>query len=171
MDRLQYLLIKLSEESTEVSKIALKTAQFGMDEKHPELSQTNKERIHSELNDLNAVVKLLNMEFDFNYEIDQQKVLEKFDKIDKYYNYSKQLGLVRDQVRREIMENKVTSLNEIMPIKHILYRDGVKIAESEDAKDIENAWRPAKAEHWLWERDGVTILESPSGTRSNLQPM
>lgn len=67
--------------------------------------------------------------------------------------------------------SKVQSLNEIMPKKHILYRDGIKIAESTDAKEIEKSWRPAKAEHWLWERDGETILESPSGTRSNFQPM
>ena len=92
MNRLQYLLMKLAEECSEVSQISLKTMQFGMDEKHPEMTQTNKERIHGELNDLNGIIMMLNCEFDFNYQVDKDAMYKKVDKVNHYYKYSQELG-------------------------------------------------------------------------------
>ena len=43
----QFLLLKLAEEASEISQIALKTAQFGMFETIPGGSENNAERIHS----------------------------------------------------------------------------------------------------------------------------
>ena len=51
------LLYKLAEEAMEVGKEAMKAAQFGLDDYHEEVS--NLERLANELNDLIAVVRLL----------------------------------------------------------------------------------------------------------------
>lgn len=96
MDREQYLLGKLAEEASEISQIALKTQQFGMDEVYEEAS--NKERCHEELNDLLSIVKMLNVECNFDYRqpnINLDVYLKKVDKVNKYYNYSKELGRVK----------------------------------------------------------------------------
>lgn len=46
MTRLQLLLSKLAEEGAEVAQIALKTAQFGIEETCPSQPFTNAERAH-----------------------------------------------------------------------------------------------------------------------------
>lgn len=94
MNRLQYLLNKLAEEAAEVGQIALKTSQFGMDECLANQPYDNRARIHQELDDLMAIVELLNNEFNFEYvgNIARRKV--KKDKVEHYYQYSVQLGLV-----------------------------------------------------------------------------
>lgn len=94
MNRLQYLLLKLAEEASEISQIALKTSQFGLEEVCPNQPLTNKERVHGELNDLLAIVCILNEEFDFEFRADEIKIDEKKLKISKYYDYSKTLGMV-----------------------------------------------------------------------------
>lgn len=95
MDREQFLLMKLAEEASDVTHLALKAAQFGMSEKHPELQETNKARLHNELNDLLVIVDLLDAEFDFNFEKPLDYKENKLPKLDKYFNYSKQLGKVQ----------------------------------------------------------------------------
>jgi NTP pyrophosphatase (non-canonical NTP hydrolase) len=67
MNREQFLLTKLAEECAEVAQMALKTQQFGMNESKPGQLATNKDRLHAELNDLNAIVQMLNDEFGFDY--------------------------------------------------------------------------------------------------------
>jgi hypothetical protein len=94
MNREQFLLMKLAEEASEVAQIALKTVQFGMDEKHPELTQTNKERIFAELNDLLSIVEMLKLEFDFDFKFSDKQASEKMARVCKYYNYSRKLGKV-----------------------------------------------------------------------------
>jgi len=94
MNREQYLLTKLAEECNEVAQMALKTQQFGMEEKHPDLTLNNKERLHEELNDLNGIVKMLNDEFGFNYSPSNKQMIYKSRKVDKFYHYSVNLGLV-----------------------------------------------------------------------------
>jgi hypothetical protein len=95
LNRLQYLLCKLAEESSEIAQIALKTQQFGLEERYPKDPKNNKERIHSELNDLNAIIELLNEEFSFGYKYDPYYIIEKEKKLNHYFEYSKQLGMIQ----------------------------------------------------------------------------
>lgn len=97
MDRLQYLLMKLAEEAVEISQISLKSAQFGLNEKHPDLTETNKERIHAELNDLNGIITMLNCEYGFDYLMNTKAMYKKIDKVNHFYGYSKELGMVTDE--------------------------------------------------------------------------
>lgn len=94
MKRAQYLLGKLAEEAAEVSQIALKTQQFGLDEIRVGQPFTNAERIKQELNDLNAIIKMLNDEFDFDYAPDENAIVEKIVKVGKYYALSRWLNQV-----------------------------------------------------------------------------
>lgn len=88
----------MAEEASEVAQIALKTQQFGFNEVYPGQPLTNKERVHLELNDLIAVVAMLNTEFDFGFSPDEEQGLAKKNKVNKYYNLSVTLGEVNDKV-------------------------------------------------------------------------
>lgn len=89
MNRLEFLLIKVAEEASEIAQIALKTAQFGLEEVKPGQSLTNRERMYHELDDLNAMVALLNKEFNFEYEPSSTRQLIKIVKVEDYYQYSR----------------------------------------------------------------------------------
>lgn len=95
MSHEQYLLIKLAEEASEVAQIALKTAQFGMLGKNPELAENNQQRIHGELNDLLAIVDGLNNNFNFGFKPNVLAKMAKIQKVYIYMGYSKQLGMVK----------------------------------------------------------------------------
>ncbi|MCH7333454.1 hypothetical protein [Acinetobacter modestus] len=92
----QFLLNKLAEEASEIAQIALKTAQFGMTEKHPDLPLNNLERIQVELNDLLAVVDELNTWCKFGFQPDYAAKINKIEKLNKYLGYSIQLGKVEN---------------------------------------------------------------------------
>ncbi|RSE13342.1 hypothetical protein [Acinetobacter johnsonii] len=92
----QFLLMKLAEEASEIAQIALKTAQFGMTEKHPDLPLNNKERIHFELNDLNAIVDELNSWTDFEYKPNYEAKIKKIEKLNTFLGYSVRLGKVEN---------------------------------------------------------------------------
>lgn len=92
----QFLLTKLAEEASEIAQIALKTQQFGFDEKHPDLAFTNKERIKQELNDIMAIIEVMNDKLDFGYVKDTEAIAQKKVKLDKYLRYSIGLGLVQE---------------------------------------------------------------------------
>lgn len=94
MNRQQLLLAKLAEECSEVAQIALKTQQFGLDEKRPGQPYANRERIHQEINDMLAVIEMLNKEFNFDFKPSRLKILNKKKKINKYADYSVRLGQV-----------------------------------------------------------------------------
>lgn len=87
MNRLEYLLTKLAEEAAEVSKDALKASQFGLNSDY--MGSTNREKLHAELNDLLAVTKMLNTEYDFGYITDYDNMVPKINKVDKYWSYIK----------------------------------------------------------------------------------
>lgn len=92
----QFLLMKLAEEASEIAQIALKTAQFGMTEKHPDLPLNNKERIHSELNDLLAIVDELNSWSNFGFKENYEAKIQKIMKLNTYLGYSIRLGKVEN---------------------------------------------------------------------------
>ena len=94
MNREQYLLTKLGEEATEIAQIALKTQQFGKGEKYHKHDLNNEERINVEFNDLLAIVDLLNQEFGYDLKPIPSFKIAKQAKIEQYYEYSKDLGMV-----------------------------------------------------------------------------
>lgn len=94
MNRLQLLLAKLSEEGSEIAQIALKTQQFGLNEKCPGQPYTNAERVHQEIDDLMAAVEMLNEEFGFGYSPNRERIEAKKIKVNQFAEYSKTLGLV-----------------------------------------------------------------------------
>jgi hypothetical protein len=96
MNKLQHLLTKLAEEGSEIAQIALKTQQFGPSEVMPGQPLTNYQRCHQELNDLHAIVEMLNDYHDFGYQPDREAIENKKAKVLKYLAYSIELGMVDD---------------------------------------------------------------------------
>lgn len=94
MNRTQYLLCKLAEESVEVAQITLKSQQFGIHEVFPGQPLSNGERIHLELDDLNAQIEMLNEESGFSYVPNRARMDAKKEKVNRYYEYSKDLAQV-----------------------------------------------------------------------------
>jgi hypothetical protein len=92
MELEQYYLIKLAEEASKISQIALKTARFGLANFHPGSKKTNRELIHQELTDLLAVVSALNNFHDLGYVVDTDLMEVRLNKIQKYLGVSIELG-------------------------------------------------------------------------------
>lgn len=100
MTEIQYLLGKLAEEASELAQIALKTQQFGLNEQCPGLEFTNLQRIEQEFNDVLGVIKMIYLLIDKDgladgniYE-NKELIIAKISKVNKYMEYSKQLGMV-----------------------------------------------------------------------------
>ena len=93
MTLLQYLLIKLSEESTEISKVALKSVQFGLDDHHPQKAITNRQDICNELDDMQAAIEMLN-EAGLGYTPNRENIERKKEKVIKFLTYSVHCGTV-----------------------------------------------------------------------------
>lgn len=94
MKNWQYLLLKLSEECNEVGQMASKNMHFGTEETQTGGVQTNRERLHAEINDLLAIIELLNEEEGFDFTPDPDKIAFKKEKVNFYREYSRSLGLV-----------------------------------------------------------------------------
>lgn len=94
MNRCQYLLGKLAEECAEVSQMAMKSQQFGLPEIYHVQSLTNAERTHHELDDVMAIIEMLNEEFNFGYLPNSIRIERKKDKVNRYAEYSKSQGLL-----------------------------------------------------------------------------
>ncbi len=94
MKNWQYLLLKLSEECNEVGQMASKNMHFGTEETQTGGVQTNRERLHAEINDLLAIVELLNEEEGFDFTPDPDKIARKKEKVKYFREYSRSLGLV-----------------------------------------------------------------------------
>lgn len=94
MNQLQHLLTKLAEEGAEVAQIALKTQQFGPNEVMPGQPLDNFERCHHELDDMLAIVEMLNEQYDFGYAPNRERVAIKKAKVRKYLGFSIHLGMV-----------------------------------------------------------------------------
>jgi hypothetical protein len=94
MNLLQHYLTKLAEEGSEVAQIALKTQQFGPYEVMPGQPLNNVERCHQELDDLWAIVEMLNVSCGFGYSQNREHIEAKKTKVLKYLGYSIHLGMV-----------------------------------------------------------------------------
>lgn len=96
MNRLQYLLTKLAEEASEISQIALKAQQFGLDSVSPKTGESNRGAIKKEVNDLLGVLWPLHSEFELNTLADRGLIMDKVTKLNKYFEICKDLGLAHE---------------------------------------------------------------------------
>ncbi len=98
--RKEYLLACLIEECQEVSQRATKALRFGLTEVQPGQDLTNGSRIRGEFLDLLTVADLLRAEgvelFNFASNSDMRHMREKAEKVEKFMEYSKQVGAYRD---------------------------------------------------------------------------
>lgn len=95
MNHLQYLLTKLDEECKEVGIICSKTIQFGYNSNNNgQLEFTNKELLHKEINDVLAIIDLLNEECNLGFAYDIEAIKAKKEKVKQYKSISAGLGYV-----------------------------------------------------------------------------
>ena len=94
--KLEYLLECLAEECNEVAQRKSKLIRFGLTEKEPGQDLNNTERLKQEFLDLLAVYNMIEDEentFKFRDVELSAAINKKKEKINKYYEYSKSLGL------------------------------------------------------------------------------
>lgn len=91
----QHLLLKLAEEASEITHIALKTMQFGYDSVKPDTSEKNIIRLREEINDLLAAIDMLNTSCDFNFKTDLNHISRKKEKVNTFLKQSIDLGYVQ----------------------------------------------------------------------------
>jgi len=94
LDRYELLMAKLAEEAGEVVQSAIKCLQFGLEDVYDD--ETAKEKLHSELNDLYAVVNLLNVEAGLDFVPDEGWTQLKKAKIDKWAEYADHVDSLPD---------------------------------------------------------------------------
>ena len=82
MNRVEELLLILSEECAEVSQAAIKCIRFGMDSAH--LVRTNRECLETELGDMLAMFKLLVEEASIREEVVMEAAEAKLIKVEKF---------------------------------------------------------------------------------------
>lgn len=92
MNRLQYLLTVLSEECDEIGKLCSKSQRFGLNSLNPETGKVNNIEIHKEMNDVLAVLRLLNTEFNLGFEVDENLINAKIEKMQRFEEYSIEIG-------------------------------------------------------------------------------
>ena len=91
----QFYLLKLAEECSEVAQRALKQMQFGKNEIQKDQALTNSMRLRAELNDLLSVIKILEEMSEIPHAHDLDEYIKmKRAKLEKYLEYSRDLGLV-----------------------------------------------------------------------------
>mgnify|MGYP001214689894 FL=1 len=96
MNKIEHLLICLSEECAEVIKSTDKALRFGLGDSHPSEAGSNYERIEHEINDLYGVIELLSMHGIY-FPRDDRQVKEKIEKIRHYMEYAEARGTIRDE--------------------------------------------------------------------------
>jgi NTP pyrophosphatase (non-canonical NTP hydrolase) len=97
MNRQEYLLVKLAEECGEVQHRVAKLLQFGPSQCEPGQLHSNVQRLRDEVNDVLAMVDLLEDEAvlpTLTADARRRWVEAKRRKVSKYFHYSVQLGCV-----------------------------------------------------------------------------
>jgi hypothetical protein len=94
MNRQEHLIMVLGEEGCEVAQMASKINRFGIDEIFPGQPLTNAERMHLELDDLQAMIELANENCGLGYVVNRTNVKAKKAKVMKYMAYSESLHLI-----------------------------------------------------------------------------
>lgn len=96
MTRTEILLTVLGEECVETAQRVSKAIRFTPEEIQPGQELTNAERIVYEFNDILACMEILEAEGILKGVIDRDSVDKKKAKIEKYLNYSAELGAYRE---------------------------------------------------------------------------
>ena len=79
-----------------VSKLVSKTMQFGLFETQPELTKNNCERTHDAIDSLRLSIEILNSRFGLGFEVNDEQLCAKVEKIYKFAGYSERLGMLMD---------------------------------------------------------------------------
>lgn len=97
MNRQEHLLVILAEECAEVAQEISKALRFGVLEQR-DLPTTNADRIQKELNDLFAMVGMINDERDIPVQFyrDSSLMRQKREKVEKYLLYSEECGTLEN---------------------------------------------------------------------------
>jgi hypothetical protein len=88
------LLLQLGEECSELSQQISKCLRFGLEDIQPGKTLSNRERLFEEYNDLLAIAEMLH-DYDVTFSYDHTKVTAKREKVEKYLEFSRELGLVQ----------------------------------------------------------------------------
>jgi hypothetical protein len=95
MNRTEMLLVQLAEECAEVQQQCCKALRFGLNEIRPQDStETNSESITRELEDLEAIIHMLQEVKAVEY-FKQENIDKKIAKVEKYLNYSICVGTLK----------------------------------------------------------------------------
>ena len=102
MNRVDQLLIVLAEEAAEVVQDTTKALRFGHTEIYQLTGQTNVERLVNELNDLTAIVEMLQADgvIPENF-IDREKIAKKKARVEHFLKYSHSLGRLRTETNTQ----------------------------------------------------------------------
>lgn len=95
MTREEHLLTILIEECNETAQRATKALRFGLQEVQPEQPLTNAERVVYEFNDIVAIMDLLMVDNAISNVFDRVAIGLKKVKVEKYLEYSKELGTLK----------------------------------------------------------------------------
>lgn len=138
MNRKEQLLVILMEECGEITEIlnrvnkrTSKALRFGLDEIQDGETETNAERIVSELNDLYGVVELLTEE-GYLPQLSRDEIEAKKKRIEKYFEISKEHGTLDDE----------EEIEEYNPEKYPLYN-----ADPDCKHEIEIRWSGYGCKH------------------------
>jgi hypothetical protein len=99
MNRIEHLLVCLSEECSEVIKLVDKSLRFGVESDYfGDLRGTNKQEIIKELNDIEGILELLKDNgIDLRPNgLDKEEIEKKKTKVLKYIEYAKSTGTLRE---------------------------------------------------------------------------
>ena len=96
-NKTNYLLTLLVEELAETAQRATKSMRFGMKEIQDGQPLTNEERLIYEFNDVLAIMQTLWNEGLLDRITDPEMIRLKFDKIEKYMQHSRELGLLEPE--------------------------------------------------------------------------
>jgi len=91
MNKTDYLLTCLAEESGEITQAVGKALRFGLEDGYPQTGRTNRTDIQAELNDLFALVELLQSQ-NVLIEADRAAIDRKKEKVLYWMKYSAERG-------------------------------------------------------------------------------
>lgn len=99
MNETQYLLVKLGEEAAEIAQATGKALIFGLDDEYK--GETNRESIVKEINDLLAIVVMLENRSVIEGIGNQQAINNKIEKVELYMDYSEKCGILKTGVNND----------------------------------------------------------------------
>ncbi|TAJ79070.1 MAG: hypothetical protein EPO42_06830 [Gallionellaceae bacterium] len=99
MNRTEHLLACLAEECAEVQHAVAKALRFGLDDGYPGAASTNAQDIARELNDVLAIVTMLEDEGILDCPADREAIEQKMARVGEYMGYAIQCGALTPNVK------------------------------------------------------------------------